>query len=93
MKTFSSFRMACTSISAGWCNEIDKHVGATQQMTVAYHKKQVVYAYRGDLNPELGKTWRGAVLINPVKIIDKCNSTNRGVPPEPANVFTPVINL
>ena len=52
------------------------------QLTVAYHEGEVVYAYRGDRNSELGKSWRGAILNNPVKITDHCTSGN-GIPPEP----------
>ena len=51
--------------------------------TVAYHEGEVVYAYGGDRNSELGKSWRGAILNNPVNITDHCTKGN-GIPPEPS---------
>lgn len=83
MRTFSKADRPCTDLSDGWCNVSNKdQVPGTVQMTVAYHKGQVVYEYRGDRNPQLGMSWRGAILNNPVKIIDHCKQGN-GIPPEP----------
>ncbi|XP_062502295.1 collagen alpha-1(V) chain-like [Corticium candelabrum] len=87
MRTFSSVDRPCTDLSDGWCNVGNKdNVPGNVQLTVAYHEGEVVYAYRGDRNSELGKSWRGAVLNNPVKITDHCDQGN-GIPPEP-NIIT-----
>ncbi|XP_062502303.1 uncharacterized protein LOC134179426 [Corticium candelabrum] len=84
MRTFSSVDRPCTDLSDGWCNVGKKdNVAGNVQLTVAYHEGQVVYAYRGDRNSEVGKSWRGAILNNPVKITDHCNQGN-GIPPEPS---------
>ena len=58
----------------------------SEQVTAAYHLGNVVYAYKGDRNLQLGKgtQWQGAILHNPVKIKDYCTSGN-GDPPEPEN--------
>ena len=83
MRTFSSVDRPCTDLSDGWCNVGNKdNVAGNVQLTVAYHEGEVVYAYRGDRNSEVGKSWRGAILNNPVKITDHCIHHN-GVPPEP----------
>ena len=85
MRTFSSFDRPCTDLSVGWCNIADKDAVPGQvQVTAAYHEGQLVYAYRGDRNNELGKTWRGAILNNPIKIVDLCTGNN-GTPPEPTS--------
>ncbi|XP_062512078.1 uncharacterized protein LOC134187908 isoform X2 [Corticium candelabrum] len=85
MRTFSSFDRPCTDLSVGWCNIANKDAVPGQvQVTAAYHKGQLVYAYRGERNTELGKTWRGAILNNSSKIVDFCTNSN-GVPPEPTS--------
>ncbi|XP_062502304.1 uncharacterized protein LOC134179427 [Corticium candelabrum] len=84
MRTFSSVDRPCTDLSDGWCNVGNKdNVPGNVQLTVAYHEGEVVYAYRGDRNSELGKSWRGAILNNPVNITDHCTNGN-GIPPEPS---------
>ncbi|XP_062502267.1 collagen alpha-1(XXIV) chain-like [Corticium candelabrum] len=89
MRTFSSVDRPCTDLSDGWCNVGNKdNVRGNVQLTVAYHEGEVVYAYRGDRNSELGKSWRGAILNNSVKISDHCTYHN-GVPPEPSIAYTP----
>ena len=85
MRTFSTFNKPCIDLSDGWCNVANKNtIEGSEQVTVAYHHGTVVYAYRGDRNPQLGKAsqWRGAILNNPIKITDHCTSNN-GVAPEP----------
>ena len=87
MRTFSTFNKPCTDLSDGWCNVANKDaIEGSEQVTAAYHYGNVVYAYRGDRNPQLGKgtQWQGAILNNPVKIRDYCTS-NKGVVPEPEN--------
>ena len=87
MRTFSSFDRPCTDLSVGWCNTPNKDAVPGQvQVTAAYHNGQLVYAYRGDRHAELGKTWRGAILNNPIKIVDFCTRSN-GVPPEPTDTY------
>ena len=56
-------------------------------MIVAYHKGTVVYAYKGLLNRNIDYNWSGAILLDFVKIVDKCTSSNNGVQPEPANQY------
>ena len=85
MRTFSTFNKPCIDLSDGWCNVANKDtIEGSEQVTAAYHHGTVVYAYRGDRNPQLGKAslWRGAILNNPIKITDYCTSHN-GVAPEP----------
>jgi len=83
MAFFSSFDKPCEDLSVGWCNVPNKlSFGANQQMIMALHNDHIVYAYRGDINPNLDSSWRGAILKNYVKLIDECRSSN-GLPPEP----------
>lgn len=85
MRFFSQHDRPCTDLSTGWCNVPNKlSYGANQQMTMALHNGEIVYAYRGDINPELDSTWRGAILNNYVELIDHCTSMySKGIPPEP----------
>ena len=46
-------------------------------MIVAYHKGTVVYAYKGLFNRNIDYNWSGAVLLDFVKIVDKCTRQNR----------------
>ena len=76
-RTYSSFFKPCTDLSDGWCNIPDKTLGgAKEQMIVAYHERQPVYAYSSALNPNLGKNEAGANLMKNswMKLIDKCIS-------------------
>ena len=85
VSTFSTFNKPCIDLSDGWCNVANKDtIEGSEQVTAAYHHGTVVYAYRGDRNPQLGKAlqWRDAILNNPFKITDHCTSNN-GVAPEP----------
>lgn len=87
MRTFSRFNKLCIDLSVGWCNVANKDsIEGAEQVTAAYHYRSVVYAYRGDRNPQLGKgtQWQGAILNNPIKIRDHCASSN-GIAPEPEN--------
>ena len=59
-------------------------------MIVAYHNKQVVYAYKGVLNKNIDYDWTGAILMVHSKIIDLCKYNN-GVHPNPVNVWVPDI--
>jgi hypothetical protein len=88
MRTFSKFNKDCLDLSDGWCNVGKKEcVRGSEQATAAYHHGQLVYAYRGDRNGQLGKSWQGAILNNPLQITDHCANTGskaKGVAPEPS---------
>ena len=53
-----------------------------EQMIEAYHKGTVVYAYKGLINRNIDYNWSGAILLDFVKIVDKCKHDN-GVQPAP----------
>jgi len=86
MTFFSDHYKNCTTRASGWCNIPNKarFSEATEQMIVAYHKETVVYAYKGLLNRNIDYNWSGAILLDFVKIVDKCTSNN-GVQPAPEN--------
>ena len=55
-------------------------------MIVAYHKGTVVYAYKGLFNKNIDHNWSGAILLDFVKIVDKCSSSySNGIQPSPEN--------
>ena len=89
MRTFSRFNKPCLDLLDGWCNVGKKEcLGGSEQVTAAYHHRQLVYAYRGDRNLQLGKSWQGAILNNPFVIVDRCANTDSkavGVAPEPTS--------
>ena len=67
----------CSNLDAGWCNRPGKlTLGATEQMTAAYHDKSVVFAWKGIINAQLDSSWEGAILNNPVSLVDSCTSTS-----------------
>ena len=86
MRFFSTYDKPCTNLEAGsdgWCNVPSKlSLNPTQQMIVAYHNGVSVYAYKGDINPDLDTSWHGAILNNYVRIQDDCTGCI-GCPPEP----------
>ena len=86
MTFFSDYYNNCTTRVSGWCNIPNKarYSEATEQMIVAYHKKTVVYAYTGLLNRNIDYNWSGAMLLDFVKIVDKCTQAN-GLQPAPEN--------
>ena len=86
MTFFSDHYNNCTTRASGWCNIPNKarFSEATEQMIVAYHKGTVVYAYKGLLNRNIDYNWSGAILLDFVKIVDKCTGGN-GVQPAPVN--------
>jgi len=85
MTFFSDDFQACTSRASGWCNIPNKaRFSATEQMIVAYHEGTVVYAYKGLFNRNIDFNWSGAILLDPVKIVDRCTQGN-GVQPAPEN--------
>jgi len=88
MTFFSDHYKNCTTKASGWCNIPNKarFNEATEQIIVAYHKGTVVYAYKGLLNRNIDYNWSGAILLDFVKIVDKCTERN-GVQPAPENNY------
>eukprot|EP00042_Codosiga_hollandica_P037576 m.297768 g.297768 ORF g.297768 m.297768 type:complete len:1012 (-) comp55171_c0_seq2:436-3471(-) len=80
---FSQVTVGCTDMTSGFCNVARKTAfGATEQMLAASHVESFVYAYKGLANSQLDSGWYGAVLVNPVLLVDYCPSGNM-LPPEP----------
>ena len=91
MTFFSNYYKPCTQHATSWCNIPNKaRFNPTEQMIVAYHNKQVVYAYKGVFNRNIDYDWTGAILMVQKKIIDHCRSSN-SVHPNPVNVWVPGI--
>lgn len=75
MRSYSSFYKPCLDLSDGWCNVPDKQPkGYKEQMVAAYHNKNLVYAYRGTLNSQLGRSNSGPYLNSATRVVDKCKS-------------------
>jgi len=87
MTFFSDHYRPCTIRASGWCNIPNKaRFSATEQLIVAYHKGAVVYAYKGLFNRNIDFNWSGAILLDPVQIVDRC--TRRvGTQPAPENTI------
>ena len=84
MRYFSDYYKACTDLEVGCCNIPNKtRLNPTEMMIAAYHKKTLVYAYKGIFNKNLDWHWSGGILLDPKKVVDHCTNNN-GVPPEPA---------
>ena len=60
-----------------------KKFNPEEQMIVAYHNTNVVYAYKGLFNRNIDYDWSGGILLDFKKIIDKCTRYN-GIQPAPA---------
>ena len=91
MTFFSDYYKPCTQHATSWCNIPNKaKFNPSEQMIVAYHNKQVVYAYKGVFNRNIDYHWTGAILMVHTKITDACTSNN-GVHPNPLNVYIPGI--
>ena len=87
MRYFSEDYTPCVTRASGWCNIPNKaRFDPTEQMIVAYHKRTVVYAYKGLFNRNIDYNWSGAILLDFKKIVDKCTRKN-GVPPAPENRY------
>ena len=83
MRYFSDYYKACTDLEVGWCNIPNKaRLNPTEMMTAAYHKKTLVYAYKGIFNKNLDWHWSGGILLDPKKVVDHCTTKN-GVQPAP----------
>jgi len=88
MTFFSDHYKNCTTKASGWRNIPNKarFNEATEQIIVAYHKGTVVYAYKGLLNRNIDYNWSGTILLDFVKIVDKCTNNN-GVKLAPEHNF------
>ena len=85
MRYFSQDYTPCVTRASGWCNIPNKaRFNPTHQIIVAYHKETVVYAYKGLFNRNIDYNWSGAILLDFMKIVDKCTAKN-GVQPAPEN--------
>ena len=85
MRFFSEDYTPCVTRASGWCNIPNKaRFHPIEQMTVAYHKGTIVYAYKGIFNRNIDYNWSGGILLDFKKVVDKCSSSN-GVQPAPQN--------
>ena len=83
MRYFSEHYTPCVTRASGWCNIPNKaRFNPTEQMTVAYHKGTVVYAYKGLFNRNIDYNWSEAILLDFKEIVDKC-ATGNGIQPAP----------
>ena len=85
MYYFSDYYRSCTTYDSGWCNVPDKkRFSPAEQMIVAYHKRTIVYAYKGIFNYNIDHDWTGGIINNYTKIIDDCTSRgSQNVQPAP----------
>lgn len=86
MYYFSDYYKSCTAYGGGWCNVPNKkRFNPTEQMVVAYHNKEIIYAYKGIFNFNIDYDWSGGILVNFTKIVDKCDLDNSiNVQPAPS---------
>ena len=97
MTFFSDYYKPCTQHATSWCNIPNKATfNPTEQMIVAYHDKQVIYAYKGVFNPYIQYDWIGGILVAYTKIIDHCGSSSyygysRDYSPQPVKDTIPGI--
>ena len=85
MRHYSGYYKPCTSITdGGWCNIPKKanKFNPKEQMIVAYHNTNVIYAYKGLFNRNIDYNWSGGILLDFKKIVDKCTHKN-GIQPAP----------
>ena len=87
MYYFSDYYKSCTTYDSGWCNIPNKkRFDPTEQMIVAYHKGDIVYAYKGVFNYNIDHDWTGGVLVDFKKIVDKCtHGLSPNVQPAPSS--------
>ena len=84
MYYFSQHYRDCSDMEAGWCNIPDKgHFQPTHMMIAAYHNKNVVWAYKGWFNWNIDHNWRGGILVEPERVVDRC-ARSVGKPPAPS---------
>ena len=85
MKYFSNHNRPCTDIETGWCNvPYKRRLNPTEMMIVAYHNRSPRVAYKGWFNYNIDHNWRGGILVEPKKILDRCTRTSWSQGKEPA---------
>ena len=95
---YSDFYKPCLDLNSGsdgWCN-IPRKIRFNPQETliVAYHKKKMVYAYKGDFNRNIDYHWTGTTLFDPVRIVDHCTrSQSQRVAPYPQKESAAITGL
>ena len=76
MYWYSDFHKPCLDLnggSDGWCNIPRKiRFNPTEMLIAAYHKKQLVYAFKGDYNWNIDHHWHGATLFDRTTLINNC---------------------
>ena len=83
MKYFSSTLEPCYNLSVGWCNfPCKERLHPTEMAIAAYHEGTMVYAYKAGFNRNIDSDWRGGVLMEPVKLMDRCRYSTDD-PPTP----------
>jgi len=83
---YSDYNQPCVNDASNqeWCNIPNKaRFNSTEQMIVAYHKRTIVYAYKGYFNCNIDYHWTGGILLDAKKVVDQCTRSN-GVPPAPS---------
>ena len=91
MTFFSDYYKACTQHATSWCNIPNKaRLNPTEQMIVAYHNKQVIYAYKGVFNRNIDHDWTGGILMIYTRLVDQCSYYN-SYRPSPAKGILPGI--
>ena len=94
---YSDYNQPCVKDASHqeWCNIPNKaRFNPTEQMTVAYHKGTIVYAYKGYFNRNIDHNWTGGILLDAKKVIDLCTSSNTvGKPPQPSVHHTGIFGL
>ena len=87
---YSDFHKPCLDLnggSDGWCNIPRKiRFNPTEMLIAAYHKKQLVYAFKGDYNWNIDHYWYGVTLQSSTRIISYCQS-NPSVSPTGGNYY------
>ena len=83
MKYFSKTLEPCYNLSVGWCNfPCKERLRPTEMAIAAYHEGTMVYAYKAGFNRNMDSDWRGGVLVDHVKLVERC-TRNYGVEPAP----------
>ncbi|XP_065179688.1 uncharacterized protein LOC135810149 isoform X2 [Sycon ciliatum] len=80
MRTYSSYYQPCLGVptSTGtWCNIPNKvQTGYKEQMVSAYYNGKLIFAYKDNINSQLGKSNPGVFLKATNKVVDLCTRSN-----------------
>ena len=92
MYWYSDFHKPCLNLnggSDGWCNIPRKiRFNPTEMLIAAYHKKQLVYAFKGEYNWNIDHYWHGVRLHGSTRVINYCQSSPNVSPVEGYNGIT-----